>query len=84
LPLGGSTTHTLTKPTHQRRLRATHGGKRFRIEYGGEGIGFYLYVYDGDRCTHDYLQDTITLAQDDALEMFGVPPESWADDDETA
>ena len=71
----------MTEPTHQRRLRATHGGKRFRIECGGEGIGFYLYVYDGDRCTHDYLQATITLAQDDALEMFGVPPESWADDD---
>ncbi len=74
----------MTKPTHQTPLRATHGGLHFRIKFGGEGTGYYLYVYDGDRCTHDYLQDTLALAQDDALEMFGVPLESWTDDNETA
>jgi hypothetical protein len=65
-------------------LRATHGGRRFRIEFGGEGIGYYLYVYGEDRCTHDYLQATLALAQKDALEMFGVPAESWTHDNQTA
>lgn len=74
----------MTSPTHQTPLRATHGGRRFRIKFGGEGIGYYLYVYDGDRCTHDYLQDTLAFAQDDALELFGVPIEAWTDANETA
>ena len=74
----------MTGPIRQPPLRATHGGKRFRIEYGGEGIGYYLYVYDGDRCTHDYLQDTTAVAKAVAWEMFGVPAESWADGDEAA
>ena len=74
----------MTKPTHQTPLRATHGGRRFRIEFGGEGIGYYLYVYDGERCTHDYLQDTLDFARECALELFGVPTESWTDDNETA
>lgn len=60
----------MTKPTHQTPLRATHGGRRFRIEFGGEGIG--------------YLQDTLDFARECALELFGVPTESWTDDNETA
>ncbi|NBR84928.1 MAG: hypothetical protein EBY09_22040 [Verrucomicrobia bacterium] len=71
----------MTKPT-QTVLRAAHGGRRFRIEFGGEGIGYYLYVYDGERCTHDYLQDTLDIARRFALERLGVPTESWTDADE--
>ena len=67
----------MMKPTDQILMRAIHGERRFRIEFAGEGIGYYLYVYDGERCTHDYLQDTLDLARDCAFEMFGVPRESW-------
>ncbi len=39
--------------------------------------GYYLYVYDGERNTHDYLQDTLQFAKDQALEEFGVPLSAW-------
>ena len=74
----------MVKSTRHRQIRATHGGRHFRIEFGGEGIGYYLYVYDGEKCTHDYLQDTLAFAQADAFERFGVPTESWMDYNETA
>ena len=60
-------------------LQATHGGKSFRIAFGGAGIGYYLYVYDGERCTHDYLQDSVDDVQAFALETFGVSRKSWTD-----
>lgn len=65
-------------------MRETHGGRRFRIELGGESIGFSLSVCDGDCCTHDFPQDTIARAHDDALAMCGLSPDTWTDDDETA
>jgi hypothetical protein len=74
----------MSNPTQHTPLQVNHAGRRFRIEFGGKGIGFYLYVYDGNRCTHDYLQDTVAIAQDDALELFGVPRESWREADEAA
>ena len=74
----------MMKPTDQIPMRAIHGERRFRIEFGGGGIGYYLYVYNGDRCTHDYLQDTLDLARECAFEMFGVPRESWTHEHETA
>lgn len=42
-------------------------------------IGFYLYVNDDitGKNTHDYLQDTLEAAKDQALEYFGVPLDSW-------
>jgi hypothetical protein len=59
------------------RLQTTHAGKIFIIEDGGGGVGYYLYVFDGNRCTHDYLQDTIDFAKHCALEEFGVPLQNW-------
>lgn len=43
--------------------------------------GFYLYVYDGKTGinTHDYLQDTLDIAKQQALEDFGVPLDSWVE-----
>ena len=58
---------------------ATHNGRTFLIEYGGEKVGYYLYVLLDDQCTHDYLQDTIQFAKEDAHEFFGVPLEAWGD-----
>lgn len=58
--------------------KAFCGGKTFHIAFGGEGIGYYLYVYSGEQCTHDYLQDTMQGAKEHASKLFGVPIESWA------
>lgn len=40
-------------------------------------VGFYLYVFENDKCISDYLQDTLELAMECAWEDFGVPKESW-------
>jgi hypothetical protein len=63
-------------------LQAEHGGKRFCIAHDPPA-GFYLYVYDGERCTHDYLQDTLADAQEFARETFGVPIQIWSHEQPT-
>jgi hypothetical protein len=40
-------------------------------------VGFYLYVFENGKCIHDYLQDTLDLAMECALEDFGVPKNAW-------
>jgi hypothetical protein len=50
--------------------------RHFVIEQD-EAAGFYLYVYENDRCIRDDLQDTLEVAIDVALEDFGVPKDSW-------
>jgi hypothetical protein len=42
-----------------------------------EAVGFYLYVYESNRCVRDYLQDTLELAIDFAMNNLQVPKESW-------
>jgi hypothetical protein len=64
-------------------FQAEHEGRRFRIVHD-TAAGFYLYVYDGARCTHDYLQDTLHLAREFAREEFGVPIQSWSHEHATA
>lgn len=39
--------------------------------------GFYLYVFEGNKCVYDYLQDTFEIAVECALEDYGVPKNSW-------
>ena len=64
-------------------------GRRFIIDEDSD-VGFYLYVYevrgffDKDlkeegcpRHQQDHLQDTLEMAQEQALEDFGVPLDSW-------
>jgi hypothetical protein len=60
-------------------LRAVQGTRRFEIASDGSPVGFYLFVYEGALCTHDYVQDTIESAKELALEQFGVPLEGWSD-----
>jgi hypothetical protein len=60
-------------------LRAIYGTRRFEIASDGSAAGFYSFVYEGTRCTHDYLQDSMELAKAFAAEQFGVRPESWTD-----
>ena len=43
-----------------------------------KNVGFYLYIYDSRGFnTHDYLQDSLEIAKEQALDDFGVPLDSW-------
>ncbi len=50
--------------------------KSYEIKYDLRA-GFYLYVFEEGKCVSDYLQDTLELAMECALEDFGVPKEAW-------
>ena len=50
--------------------------KHFEIERD-PFVGFYLYVFEDDKCTHDYLQDTLEIAIDCAWEDYGVSKDAW-------
>lgn len=50
-------------------LHASHDDRRFRIEETNDG--FYVYVFEGDQCTQDYLQETLVLAKEFAREHLG-------------
>ena len=39
--------------------------------------GFYLYVFDGNKCVYDHLQDTFEIALENAWEDYGVPKNAW-------
>ncbi len=56
--------------------------QRFVIELDRH-VGFYLYVFEGERCVYDYLQDTLEIVMDQAFEQFQVPRDAWnrIDDD---
>jgi hypothetical protein len=41
-------------------LEASHAGRRFVIEED-QPAGFYICAFEADRCTHDYLQDTVSV-----------------------
>lgn len=64
-------------------LQAEHAGRRFRIVHDA-AVGFYLCVYEGARCTHDYLQDTLDLALEFAQDELEVPIVSWSHEHTTA
>ncbi|MCE5318104.1 MAG: hypothetical protein LLG04_12195 [Parachlamydia sp.] len=40
-------------------------------------VGFYVYVFDGDKCINDYLQDTLEMAIQCAWSDYGVPKKAW-------
>jgi hypothetical protein len=50
--------------------------RRFIIE-NDKAVGFYLYVYENNHCTRDYLQDTLEIAINFAMANFQVPKDSW-------
>jgi hypothetical protein len=52
------------------------GDRRFEIKRD-EKAGFYLYVYVGELCTHDYLQDSLEQAIAVAERQFAVPRSAW-------
>jgi hypothetical protein len=59
-------------------LEASYSGRRFMIEEDSS-VGFYLYVFEGQRCTQDYLQDTLAGAKKFALDKFNVPYNVWTE-----
>lgn len=50
--------------------------RRYVIELD-ENVGYYIYVYQGEKMIYDYLQDTLAIAKDFAEEKFGVPANAW-------
>lgn len=58
-------------------LVAVSGSREFKIVADKPDIGFYLYVFEEKKCTHDYLQDTEEKAKECAKELFGVPMSGW-------
>jgi len=42
-----------------------------------KSAGFYFYVYIGNFCVKDYLQDTFESAAEQAVREFGVSRDSW-------
>ena len=51
--------------------------RRFLIEEDMTEIGTYLRIFEDDRDTHDYLQDSVEDCKEFAEEEFGVPTDSW-------
>ncbi len=58
-------------------LETNYDGKKFRIEEDYPEVGLYLYVYDGEKCVKDYLQNDIEKCKQIAFEDFGVPLDKW-------
>lgn len=50
--------------------------KHYEIKYDPP-VGFYLHVFERDKCIRDYLQDTLDVAMECAWEDFGVPKNAW-------
>ncbi len=58
-------------------LELEYEGKRFRIEEDYLEVGSYLYVYDGEKCIKDHLQDNIEKCKKLAFEEYKVPVDKW-------
>jgi len=58
---------------------AEYNRLRFEIVKDNSDVGYYLYVYDEDRCIADYLQNDEDTCKQVALEEYGVEPSSWRD-----
>ena len=50
--------------------------RRYEIKYD-PSAGFYLLVYENDKCIRDHLQDTLEIVMECALEDYGVPKDLW-------
>lgn len=50
--------------------------KRYEVRYDSS-VGFYLFVYENDKCVPDHLQDTLEIAMECALEDYGVSKSLW-------
>jgi len=64
------------KVREYKRLKAKHDRINFLIEEDKPEVGAYLYVFKGG-AVYDYLQDSVKICQEQALEDFGVPLDAW-------
>ncbi len=60
-----------------KKLMSRNDSKTFVIDEDLPEVGAYLYVYDGDDCIYDCLQDSIEICKSIALEEYNVPLDSW-------
>jgi hypothetical protein len=58
-------------------IETDYNGMKFRIEEDYPEVGAYLYVYEGEMCIKDYLQNDVEACKQIALEDFGVPLNKW-------
>jgi hypothetical protein len=56
--------------------------QNFEIRDGGNGVGFYFFVYENGKCIRDHLQDTLEKAKSFAQRYFNVPESAWKKVDE--
>ena len=40
-------------------------------------VGFYLYIFENNKCIFDHLQDTFEIAIECAYTDYGVPKNAW-------
>ena len=67
------------------KLEQKHNSRLFRIEsdrFIEQGTKntvtfFYLYIYSGDNCEQDYLENTIDACKRIAYENYAVPLNTW-------
>lgn len=50
---------------------------RYYVIKSDPQVGYYFYVFENGKCIKDYLQDTLELTMEFALEDFGVPIDAW-------
>lgn len=58
-------------------LETDFNGRKFKIEEDYPEVGAYLYVYEGEKCVKDYLQNDIEACKEIAFEDFKVPLDKW-------
>lgn len=58
-------------------LEVEYEGRIFRIEEDYPEVGSYLYVFEGENCIKDYLQDNIEICKEVAFEEYKVPLDKW-------
>lgn len=58
-------------------LKTEYNGLKFLIEEDFPEVGVYLYVYEGEKCIQDFLQNNIATCIDQAFDDYGVPKECW-------
>jgi len=57
--------------------RAEHNGKAFEIVSDNPEHGFYFFVREGDKCTQDYVLDSVDQCKEFGAERFNVPLDAW-------
>ena len=60
-----------------RKLIFKSDTNRFIIEEDFPEVGAYLYVYDGDKCIYDSVQENIQSCKQVAFDEFSIPMDKW-------